>query len=497
MKPDESLRLLVENRSELLSGIAERMSGPGARYALVDCDGASIEGSESVQDGTTVRELEIERYGRLRMVGSASLPDERSALRGAVSALLASCVESEMELSQLLDDHIATTDQLMALFNILFGTHETWKLGDKLKVLVEEAGRQCRAAVSIIVEAEEGDECRHLWTDDPDEGDIVDDVVEHALQEEQAHIGTEPRPHLWSPIVLHGQNAGWFLVVSHEDGEPFTNRHLKLVQALADLAAGFILTSRLQEKVVSNLKVDRELELASQIQELLIPRHLPTVAKCDLSAACKPASQIGGDFYAVKTFENGDLVFALGDVTGKGVPAALLMAMTRTAFYSLSDAQAAPAQIVERLNEVLYEDLGRVEKFVTLVVGRFHQKERRVALANAGHSPVIFVPIRSGMGTTLEPALPPVGVVPVLQAEPVLLQLGPGSMLVITSDGVTEARNPESELFGTDRLLDVLTEDASGTSEQLVRRIFTRVSQFARGAPQSDDQTIIVLRGAA
>lgn len=497
MSVTEGLRSFSETRPELLIELAERLLGPGARLAV---DGVDRPTAAHDPKRVDPRRLILPEFGALRLLdssgASAGGAPVASDWQGAVERLLAACVESEAELSALMDEHIATTNQLVALFNILYGTPETWELSDKLDAIVAEAGRQCQASLVLLIERESA-RGRHLWTRGEDDELLADEIHVLAREESAPYLGLEPRDFLSAPILVHGENVGSLVVVNRKTSEVYGSPQLKLVQALADLASGFLLTARLQDRVLQSSRLERELELASEIQQLLIPHRLPRPRGCQLAGACLPASQVGGDFFAVDERPDGRLFFALGDVTGKGVPAALLMAMTRTAFFSLTAEGVAPQEIVARLNRVLYEDLGRVQKFVTLAVGCFDPDAREVTLANAGHSPVFHLAANGGEPRLLEPEAPPLGVLAELQSGVVTCRLQAGDLLLLTSDGVTEARDASGELFGTERLSRWLRRAERDGADHSVQALLGEVARFGAGTPQGDDQTILLLRGSA
>lgn len=491
MKPAEHLRLLVQNRPDLLAALDQQLCSAGTGACLVDPDGETIWASGTAETaGQPALRHPVEPYGEMRIWGEQASEE----WAGIAASLLTACAESEAELNQLVDDHISTTNQLMALYNIVYGTHGTWDLAQKLDVIVREAGKQSNSEFAVLGQV--GDACSplHLYAR---RGTVnagtARTLLDSVSREKNAHIGVAPESFVAAPILLHGEVYGWLAVTDREEG--YLGRDLKLVQALADLAAGFLLTARLQEKVVETFKIGRELELASEIQELLIPRELPTVPGIEICAICHPASQVGGDFYAIQTLPDGDLVFAVGDVTGKGVPAAMLMAMTRTAFHSIVPIEESPGKILAHLNEVLCGDLERVGKFVTLVVGRYSSWSRNVILANAGHSPVLSISGHGAVPAMLEPVLPPIGVLPSIAPEEISVTLRADSVLVITSDGVTEARNPEGEFFGLDRLVGVFEAGTRATAAELAHRLLGDLHEFSNGAKQSDDQTLLILKG--
>jgi phosphoserine phosphatase RsbU/P len=284
------------------------------------------------------------------------------------------------------------------------------------------------------------------------------------------------------------------LLVTEPPAGGYKAKDLKLVRALSELAAGFVTTARLQDQVIASLRLEQEIEIASRIQGQLLPRQLPDCPGLSLAAACQPALHVGGDFYTVVRQEGGDLVFALGDVAGKGVPAALLMAMARTILMTLSRRQSDPMEILRGVNDVLYEDLEKVGKFVTLVVGRYRATGARLDLANAGHSPVLVLADPDSDPVLLAPQLPPLGVVPEVCGESVGFSLPEGGMLAIMSDGLTEARSPTGEFFGAGRLRAILRGGTHVEPRTLGESILREVEAFTAGAPRADDQTLFLLR---
>lgn len=497
MNPSSHLVLLAQNRPDLLQRLAQDFAGPSGAARLVDRQGSLIwtrAGAPLVllEQPEAIELAEMGRFEWMTSPGSRSAGDP---LASAVAALLVACAEGEAEMNQLVEDHISITNQLMALYNIVYGTHETLDAGPKLRSIVNEAGRQLGADFSVLSLDRPDSELREFWpVGDRNARSRALTALARIDLRQGPQVLPPPNSQVAAPVLVHGEPAGWLVVGGRDAHAPFLGRDLKLVQALADLAAGFLLTQRLQDSVVRSLRVEKELEIASQIQTALIPHTLPRVAGCALAAACLPASHVGGDFYAVEKLTDGSLAFALGDVTGKGVPAALIMAMTRTVFRALGSVEAGPSQVLTRLNEVLYDDLERVEKLVTLVVGRFDPALRRVTLCNAGHAPVFYRATGESDFLLLEPEAPPLGVLADLVAPTITLDLSPGALLAITSDGFTEARAADGSLYGLGRLALRLGEPIEDLTT-LAHELLDDVAEFARGVPPADDQTMLLLWG--
>ncbi len=518
MKPGEMARHFAANRGELLAALQQRLCADGSSLQLLDPAGATVwpepEGEPAAVSEPTAApaispihpsRIPLGPYGVLQVspagvpAGTASISTGSGAVgagfESALGTLLAANLEAEAELDQLVDDHIATTNQLLALYKIINGTLETWALPAKLEVILAEAARQTTAGQAV------------LYLDNPRRPLVLGQgpkspareralaLLESSRHEEKARIDPAGS-FVTAPIVVHGQVAG-ALVVTDPTAGSYKAKDLKLVRALSELAAGFVTTARLQDQVIANLRLEQEIEIASHIQTLLLPEELPDCPGLRLTAACRPAFHVGGDFYTVVRQAGGDLVFGLGDVAGKGVPAALLMAMARTVLVTLSGRGSGPLEILRGVNEALYGDLEKVGKFVTLVVGRYRAADGRIDLANAGHSPVLLLRNAQTDPVLIPPHLPPLGVVPEVDGEPTVVSVKEGGMLAIMSDGLTEARSPAGEFFGAGRLQELLRAGLRMEPRMLGEAIFREVELFSAGAPRADDQTLLLLRSEA
>jgi sigma-B regulation protein RsbU (phosphoserine phosphatase) len=153
----------------------------------------------------------------------------------------------------------------------------------------------------------------------------------------------------------------------------------------------------------------------------------------------------------------------------------------------------APEQLLGNTNEYLYPDFSDVDMFATLFVGQYDCCRHLLHYANDGHAPVIYRPV-NGLARLLEADAPPLGVMPINLAEQYTLEFQPGDLLVITSDGFSEAENNQGDMFGYERLLQLVDELATFTAPELIRKLFTTVDQFTGDHPQSDDQTLLVLK---
>lgn len=235
--------------------------------------------------------------------------------------------------------------------------------------------------------------------------------------------------------------------------------------------------------------LQRELEIARDIQQSLLPRSIPTCKGFEIAALSRPAGYAGGDFYDVVEADNGQVVVVLGDVTGHGVGAALIASACRT-YARVALRTKALSDAMSEVDHALQQDL-REGSFVTLVFVSLRPESREVAFLSAGHGPVI---VRTRTESKrLMPHGPPagLGLFPA-DAQPSRFVMGSGSDLLIPSDGIFEARSESGEQFGIQRLVDAA---AGNTAQEILSRCFAAVESWCDGrGDEDDDQTLVVIR---
>ena len=205
---------------------------------------------------------------------------------------------------------------------------------------------------------------------------------------------------------------------------------------------------------------------------------------------------VGGDFYDWVGLGSGRVAVACGDVSGKGVAAALVMSMTRTALRSAlhSAADQSTSSVLARATRSLYDDLTRLSMFVTVFMGRYDADARRVTFISAGHAGMIYRPA-GGTAALLGATDAPIGMLDVTTGQEQDLRLGPGDLLVIASDGYYEARNPAGEQYGFERMMQDVDDSADRPLDEVWAHLHDQVGRFRAAAPQDDDQTLLIMRG--
>jgi sigma-B regulation protein RsbU (phosphoserine phosphatase) len=242
----------------------------------------------------------------------------------------------------------------------------------------------------------------------------------------------------------------------------------------------------------------RDLRIAREIQMGILPADLGAATRgtgLEVRALIEPAREVGGDLYEVLRVSDDRVVVALGDVSGKGIPAALFMAVAVTILRTLARQSGEPDEILMRLNDELAEQNPR-GMFVTLQCLVFDIEQRRVSCAGAGHHQLAILSPGNPPRLACPSSGRPAGLMPVNPIERETFSFGEGDTFVLFSDGVSEAMNEQEEFYGEERLLDVLAGASGARSADIVSSVLADVRAFTAGAKQSDDITILVARYA-
>lgn len=273
---------------------------------------------------------------------------------------------------------------------------------------------------------------------------------------------------------------------------PFTHEDEAFIEALSVHAAIAVENARLYEKERERIKMQKELLAAREVQMNLIPKEMPLVPGYDFAACTIPAQEVGGDLFDFIPVEDGRLAFCLGDVSGKGLPASLLMANVQATIRNQVASNAGPSSCLTHSNHYLYHNTAS-EKFVTLFYGLLDPASGTVAYSNAGHeAPVLLGPKGEPVRLTVGGLV--LGIMEDSAFEEACVQFPPGGLLVLCSDGITEALNPEGELFGIERTMALLCEHRGKSARQVLDLLIAAVRGYAGAAKQADDITLLIVK---
>lgn len=288
------------------------------------------------------------------------------------------------------------------------------------------------------------------------------------------------------PLIVEERLVGVF-TASHPELNAFPPQQLKILQTLCSHIAVAVQNAQyFQQAQHEREEMARDALEARSIQQALFPRSSPYIPGFAISGLCIPAGPVGGDWYDFIPMEGGLWALVLADVSGKGTAAALLMAATRGILRSLAEASCSPGQVLDRLNRMLVEDFPPA-RFVTMVYAVLNPEKRTLTLANAGHLQPLLICGQEARFLTTDSGMPlGLGLGDFSEIE---VELKPGSRLVLYSDGITEAANPEEEEYGQLRLQEhLLQPESSGDS------LLADVRSHANGFGLHDDATVITVR---
>ncbi len=272
----------------------------------------------------------------------------------------------------------------------------------------------------------------------------------------------------------------------------FTAEDLSLLTVMANVAAIRIEQERLVEVEQAERVMAAELDQAAQIQRRFLPARVPDIAGADLAGYNAPCRGVGGDYYDFLAYPDGKVAVVIADVAGKGMPAALMMTSLQAQVQALAESYLEPAQVLTRLNRTLKSTTPE-NRFVTLFYCMLDPVNGELTYANAGHNAPL-VAGASGEILRLEEGGPVLGILPALTFQQHGCRFEPGDVLLMYSDGVTEAVNPEGEEYGDERLAQVLLRTRSVSAETLVGAVHDAVEEWIAGQPPADDITVVAAR---
>jgi serine phosphatase RsbU (regulator of sigma subunit)/anti-sigma regulatory factor (Ser/Thr protein kinase) len=297
------------------------------------------------------------------------------------------------------------------------------------------------------------------------------------------------------PIIFGDTLIGSLAVGKAGLQNPLTAAKINVVHTFADFLAIQIVNSRIQEERVNALLVARDLEIAKDIQRSLLLKTLPQLPGFSLAGNCESARQVGGDFYDVIQLSDASLLLVIADVMGKGIPAAMFAAIMRSLVRALPDLARQPSDLLSRLNLLLFDELSEVDMFITAQLAFVDAAERRLVAASAGHCPMLMT---VGDGTQVKAISPegmPLGILPDASFGDEIAHLEGDCRLLLYTDGLTEARDTQGELFGQERLIEWLKQNRSGrpTADELKEQLVTELGRFQGNMALNDDQTFLIL----
>ena len=295
------------------------------------------------------------------------------------------------------------------------------------------------------------------------------------------------------PLRWHDDLLGAILLGHKLTETRFSSEDVALLTTLAGQVAVSLQNALLLRDRVAVARFEEELNLARQIQRTSLLSEFPAIPRCDVHALYIPSRQVGGDFYDVVPAGDGSFLIAIADVSGKGMPAALLSSMLQASLRTQSGGARSLATILKNINSLLYQSTA-IHQFATFFLARVDGESLRLTFSNAGHNwPVVMRP--NGDRTFLERGGTVLGILESVEFEEAQVALGPGDLVVLYTDGITEAMNGRGEMFGEQRLCEAVEAMPRGVSaREVADRLHRALREFLDGREPQDDLTLLVLR---
>lgn len=322
---------------------------------------------------------------------------------------------------------------------------------------------------------------------------VRDARLDEAFAERMSIVQQQIRSMLAAPLQTDDRVIGLIYLDSPHFVHEFTKDDLNLLTVMANVAAIRIEHTRLAEVEQAERILARDLEQAAEIQRRLLPTSAPVVPGIDLAGYNAPCRTVGGDYYDFMTYPDGRVAMLVGDVAGKGMPAALLMSSLQARVQVLFDDPVDLAALVTRLNRIITSNCPS-NRFISFFFGVMEPKTGVLTYVNAGHNPPLLVH-RTGVVERLESTGLILGILAAAPYHQRTCTLEPGDVVVLFSDGVTEAVRPNvDEEFGEERLAQILADLRHLSAGSIIESINQQVYEFTGGAPPADDITLVIAK---
>ena len=411
---------------------------------------------------------------------------------GAIVEKVGGAMTSLLELPQILkrltqtfiEDMFINTSSVMLLTSAGTG-YQVYIADGERKTEVQSVGFQPNEPLIRIIEQEKRELTKY---------DILEDPKYKTVSESCAENFESLNANLMVPLIFQNKVIGLLNLGEKKSGKSYNREDIELLRTLAHQGAVAIENARLFQENLEKQRMEEELSIARDLQLSMLPATCPQVPGFTIAATSTPAREVGGDFFDFIEMSEGKLGLVVGDVTGKSVSGALVMAASRSVFRLLSEEKFAVGDIMIRANKRIKKDI-KSGMFVALLYAVLDGRNKILSLCSAGQTQPIYFSSRTGevrLQETLGDKFP-LGILEESDYQETQLKLEPGDRVVFYTDGIVEAMNEKQEIFGFDRLLEVVQSSRSTTAEALLKEVLSRVAEFVGEAPQHDDLTVIVV----
>jgi sigma-B regulation protein RsbU (phosphoserine phosphatase) len=491
-------------RSALVRSALERLSGPwlreAATFGLLQGRSWVISWPPGPAPAPPDLTAPIADSVQLELGLVGAKPD--AGLRLEVdAATIAALIRSERDGDLLAAELVDRQDEILALYDLARSSRNKLDLPLTLQTVAAEMSRLLKADLGFIaLLPETGPPLIVTSSGATLEPGRIGGWLDKIRRTGKVHVGQDAaaspshRHDCWVVAPVRTRNAAVAALGASRSVRPFTTPDVKLSQAIAEQAGALIENALAHREKLADAARSAEMQLAAQVQHDLLPQVWPALPGIQVHATAKPASAVGGDFYDVLPLGTHGLFACLGDVSGKGVPAAIVMAMTHAAFRcALRTSPPEPQWLLRSAVGSLYDDFVALEMFATAFLVLYDERTRTLRYVNAGHAPAIYRP-HGGPSLLLDADEPPIGMLASSNSPGHVLRWRPGDLLVVATDGFTDSVAPDGTYYGVDRLADAIARAAQRDAHVIVQTLLDDVDAFRQGRPAADDQTVLVLK---
>ena len=441
--------------------------------------------------------------GELRVTGANWRGAEKRL--HADAKLISSLLPLEQKRKLLAEELVDARDQLFNLYSLIDVTRKTMDISSLLNAMSAEAKKMIEAQkVFFFLELEDQEPITVFYPSPAVHTEYLFNLVQSLPSKNKTFLfsgsqnGVEASIYknlLLIPFKVYKAKSAALGFLNKVNNE-FSSADLKLGKSIAHYAGSQIENLHFIRSNIEMVRSETEFELAQQIQESLLPKDPPGISGLELQIASQPASRIGGDFYDFVYQSSQKVNLVIGDISGKGIPAALLMAMTLKVIRSETNRPRIPTPdvIISRSNDLLYQDYNDAVMFSTIFIGQYDVVTRDFRDANAGHSPVIFCS-KGQKAEVLKADSTPLGLFSELKIKTRQIQINTGDVLVLATDGINETSNLSASLFGISQLTKLVEKLSDHNALEIKEAILQAVQTHGAGKPQEDDRTVIVIKG--
>jgi sigma-B regulation protein RsbU (phosphoserine phosphatase) len=295
------------------------------------------------------------------------------------------------------------------------------------------------------------------------------------------------------PLILKDEVIGLMSVTEKKDGERFSEEDVEILSIFSQQIVIAIDNAKIHQQDVERKRIEKELEIAHSIQHNMLPEKVVSIKNVELSAISIPAKEVGGDYYDFWLIDEKTVVFTIADVSGKGVPAALMMVMIRTILKTEVYAEESSAQLLKTLNALLIDDI-EAAMFATIFLARFNSETGELRFTNGGHNYPILFHQNEQEPEMLDTTGFFIGMFQEPDYEEKSVKLQKGDVLLLYTDGITEAQNAKGEMFGVKRLCNFVNKNKHLRSKDIQDLLIKEVNDFIGDCEQGDDITLVVIK---